>query len=257
MDHHRETLRQAQATVAKIRGLRVQMQADAAKLADAKFSAAYAAEGKANLRTAAKQQADMDARNIRPRMAAALADRQNWTREGIIRRVKRFTPATTGGTETTDRQQVALLSDVRELLMAAHWRAEASQLSVTELVETFIAGLAQHHFAICNVLLCEADRRAADSRRTIATGTDESIAAGMDVRALPRQLRAALDASDLPELVGVDGVFTEMQATLDYLDSAVSALDTGEDPGARNQRVNELRRSGATNDQIREALAAA
>jgi hypothetical protein len=42
-----------------------------------------------------------------------------------------------------------------------------------------------------------------------------------------------------------------------YIDDAVSALSSDDDPGERRQQITELRRSGATNDEIRLAMQAA
>jgi uncharacterized protein YdcH (DUF465 family) len=252
LDNHRATLRAAQAAVQKVRGLRQQMQRDAATIAGEKFTPAYQAEHKAKIREAAKAQAaeHLKQTGILAALATALADRDKWSREGIIRRSTRFTTAVeTGDLLTADRQHTALLSDIRELLSANHWRETARELSVPELLATFEEQLPRRQFAVCAVILREADRRG-------AVATAEGQPDGADARALPIKMRAVLEAADMPEFAATDAVFSELAQVSSYLDDAVSALDTDDDPGARRQQIVELQKQGATNDEIRKALAA-
>jgi len=252
LDNHRATLRAAQGAVQKIRGLRQQMQRDAATIAGEKFTPAYQAEHKAKIREAAKAQGaeHLKQTGILAALATALADRDKWSREGIIRRASRFTtPLAEQPTLTGERAMVALLSDVREELTAQRWLLQVSAMGPEELNEAFQEELPRRHFAVCAVILREADRRG-------AVATAEGQPDGADARALPRQLRAHLDAADLPEFVATDAVFTELAQVSGYLDDAVSSLDTDDDPGARREQIVELQRSGASNDEIRAALAA-
>jgi hypothetical protein len=250
LDAHRDTLKRARVIVDRIRGLRAQMQRDAAAIAGEKFTPAYQAEHKAKIREAAKRQAAEFSKGITADLAAARADRGNWSREGIIRRFTRFTtPIVTGDLLTADRQHTALLSDIRELLSANHWRETARELSLPELLATFEEQLPRRQFAACAVILREADRRAAGA-------TAEGSADGQDARALPLRLRAVLNTADLPEFVASDAVFTQLAEVSGYLHDALDALDSDDDPGARRQQIAELQRSGASNDEIRAALAA-
>ena len=70
-------------------------------------------------------------------------------------------------------------------------------------------------------------------------------------------MRRRLPARSLRRrFVASDAVFTQLAEVSGYLHDALDALDSDDDPGARRQQIAELQRSGASNDEIRAALAA-
>ena len=105
------------------------------------YSAAYLAEDEQRRRAALDKQKAQLVGNLPAELQAALSETANWSRRGYVKSFIRHTPAPANndGLLSGDAVQRAMLAELLELSTAAHWRAEAADMTNDELVETFAA----------------------------------------------------------------------------------------------------------------------
>jgi hypothetical protein len=246
VDRTEGLVKRGRVVTAQVRGLNVDFRRKMQSIKRENYSETYLRETEQRERAAVEAQAAKLVGNLPAELLAA--KREPFSRKDAMRSVTRFTsaPAKNDALLSGDAAQRALLADLLELATASHWRETAREMTDNELVEKFAAELPRQHFAICNTLMREADKRA---------GHAPEGASGMDARTLPRLLDKALDQSNLFD--GAEKLYRDLRLVDSYLSDSLAVVGSGEpDKGIRNELIFKLRDEGATNDQINEAVSA-
>jgi hypothetical protein len=229
----------AEGILARIRATVDKLRADEARLAaSGKYTPQFQQQERQKLRAAAKATVDGELSNASSTLRELAKIAAEYSGDAQLERGRFVVRAPLDSATEAERSLVATLRAQEELLTELVLTQRFQRTSTERVDAAFHGALSAGTFAVARLARQELQFRAA-----------------VDDSAKGAALRTEVVVSRMPPPPEVADRIGRVAQLPELIQDAARAIDSGDDPGRRSERIAELQRAGATNAEINSALA--